>query len=94
MAEATGLTSAINYALAQEQAATGNVAEVEAWVASLEGHEVSGEAVDSARQAMEAYQHAGMLFGQARAALERHQQVQEAYHANPDAGSRQFVTSE
>jgi hypothetical protein len=94
MAEATGLTSAISYADAQRQAAEGNVMEVESWIASLEAHEVTGEAVAAARQAMEQYQAAGASLARAKSALDRHMQVKEAYDANQDAGSREFVTSE
>lgn len=94
MAEATGLTSSINYAGAQADAAYGNVTEVEQWLASLKAHEVTGETIEAGRQAMEQYQAAGASFARAQAALQRHLQVKEAYDANADAGDRQFVTSE
>lgn len=94
MAEATGLTSSINYAGAQSEAAYSNVTEVEQWLASLQAHEVSGETIEAGRQAMEQYQAAGASFARAQAALQRHLQVKEAYDANQDAGDRQFVTSE
>jgi hypothetical protein len=92
--EITGLGTAIDYAGAQRQAAEHNAADVEAWLESLQGQDVSGEVIAAALQVVAHLQAAAAAFAQAEAALTRHQQVGEAYHANLDAGTREFVTAE
>jgi hypothetical protein len=94
MAEATGLNTSIAFASDQQQANQEVVGEIEQWIASLQAQEVSGEAIAGAYQAMEQQQAAAASWAQAQAALERHRQVQEAYNANPDAGSKQFLQNE
>jgi hypothetical protein len=94
MAEATGLVSAIGYADEMRRVHEANMAEIEAWTASLRANEVSGDPITAAARAAEQTQAAAAAWDQAKTALERHMAVKEAYDANPDAGSRQFVTSE
>lgn len=94
MAEATGLTTSINYAADMRKANEDNVAEAEGFAASLEANGVSGPSVDAARQAMEAQQQAAAAWQHAHATLESHLGVKEQYDAHPDAGTREFVTSE
>lgn len=94
MAEATGLTTSIAYAADMSKANEANVAEAEGWAASLQAQGVSGPAVEAAHRAMEAQQQAAEAWRQAKGALDAHLGVKEQYDAHPDAGSREFVTSE
>lgn len=94
-AEVTGLGSAIGYADAQSRAAESNAAEIASVLTALQEADVAGEAVEAVRQAREHLLGAAWEFARAKGALIRHQQtVGEAYAASPDAGSREFVTSE
>ena len=94
MAEATGLTTSIAYAADMCKANEDNVAEAEGWAASLQAQGVTGPAVEAAHRAMEAQQQAAEAWRQAQSVLESHLGVKEQYDAHPDAGSREFVTSE
>lgn len=94
MAEATGLTTSINYAAAMAKANETNAVEAEAWAASLASNGVSGPAVAAAHQAMESQQQAAANWRAAQSVLESHMGVKEQYDAHPDAGSREFVRSE
>lgn len=94
MAEATGLTTSIAYAADMSKANEDNVAEAESWAASLQAQGVTGPAVEAAHRAMEAQQQAAEAWRQAQAVLESHLGIKEQYESHPDAGSREFVTSE
>ena len=94
MAEITGLNTAITYANDQASANQAAVSELETFVAQLQANDVGGETIALVHQAMEHQQAAASAMAQAHEALQRHLQVQEAYHANPDAGRKEFVTAE
>lgn len=94
MAEVTGLASALAHAQQMRRAYEDSVTDAERYVAGLESGGVSGEALTSVQQAMEAQQAAAAAWAQAEATLTRHMAVREAYEANQGAGSREFVTSE
>jgi hypothetical protein len=94
MAEATGLSSSIAYAAGMVKAHEANVAEAEGWAASLQAQGVTGPAVEAAHRAMETQQQAAAAWRQAQAALESHLGIKEQYDAHPDAGSREFITTE
>lgn len=92
--EVTGLSSAVNYAQQQQQAHDRAVTDCEGFAAALSANEVSGEALTEAQRAMELEQQTAAAWQRAHTALSNHMGVKEAYDANPDAGNKQFVTSE
>jgi len=94
MAEVTGLASALAHAQQMRQAYEESTVSAEQYLAGLEAGGVTGEALAAVQQAMEAQQAAAAAWGQAEATLSRHMQVKEAYDANRDAGTREFVTAE
>ena len=94
MAEVTGLASALAHATEMRKAHEESTAGAEQYAASLAAGGVTGEALAAVQQAMEAQQQAAAAWGQAEATLSRHMQVKEAYDANQDAGSKEFVTAE
>lgn len=94
MSEVTGLASALAHAAEMRAAFEESTAGAEAYLAGLENGGVSGPALAAVQQAMEAQQQAAAAWGQAEATLSRHMGVREQYEANPDAGSREFVTAE
>lgn len=94
MAEVTGLASALAHATEMRRAFEESAAGAEQYLASLENGGVTGEALAAVQQAMEAQTQAATAWGQAEATLSRHMQVKEAYEANRDAGTREFVTAE
>lgn len=94
MAEVTGLATALAHASEMRQAHEQSVAGAEQYAASLAAGGVTGEALAAVEQAMEAQQQAAAAWAQAEATLGRHVQVRESYQANPDAGTREFVTAE
>jgi len=93
-AEVTGLSSAQQYVTEMRSAMEGSVSGAESYASALQTGGVSGPAVDAAARAMELQQQAAAAWGEAEAALQRHMSVREQYEANPDAGSREFVTAE
>lgn len=94
MAEVTGLASALAHATAMRRAYEDSTADSEQYLAGLESGGVTGEALAAVQQAMEAQQQAAAAWARTEAILQRHMQVREAYEANRDAGSKEFVTSE
>lgn len=94
MSEVTGLISALTHAQQMRQAYEESTASAEQYLAGLQAGGVTGEALAAVQQAMEAQQAAAASWAQAEATLARHMQVREAYEANRDAGSREFVTAE
>ena len=92
--EATGLVSAMNHAEALRKTYENYAAMGDTFVASLAAGEVSGEAVAAAQRAREAEQLAAAEWAACHTALAQQLHVKEAYNAAPDAGSKQFVTSE
>lgn len=92
--EATGLVSAMNHAEALRKTYENYAAMGDTFVASLANGEVSGEAVNAAQRAREAEQLAAAEWAACHHALAEQLAVKEAYNATPDAGSKQFVTSE
>lgn len=94
MSEVTGLISALTHAQQMRQAYEESTASAEQYLAGLQAGGVTGEALAAVQQAMEAQQAAAAAWASAEATLQRHMQVREAYEANRDAGSREFVTAE
>jgi len=95
MSEITGLQSAIAYAEAQAHAAEQNsLAGGEAYLSSLQGFEVSGQAIEAVALAQEASSDAAAAWRYAAAELAKQLTVKEAYDAVPDAGSKAFVQGE
>lgn len=92
--EITGLATAQQYAAGMAGAFSSQSANTEQFMANLTANQVTGEAVTAAAQAQELTNAAAAAWASAQDALHRHTQVAEAYAANPDAGSREFVTSE
>lgn len=93
--ESTGLTTAIAYAQQMSQAMSGNLPGTDQWIAQLsDRHGVTGDALASARRAVELQQQAAAAWGSCAAALGTQTTVREAYTATPGAGTREFVTSE
>ena len=92
--EVSGLASAQNYATEMSTAMANQVPLTENFVASLQGGGVSGDAVAAAARAQELSAAASAAWTEARAALDRQNTVREAYQATPEAGNKEFVTSE
>lgn len=92
--EVTGLGSAQQYASGMSEAFANQVPATETFIATLQGHGVSGEVIAAAAAAQEASNDAAAAWAQADQALIAHGGVKEAYDANPGAGSKEFVTAE
>lgn len=92
--EVTGLTTAIDYANGVAQAHQSHAADAETFAASLASNEVGDGTIGLAVQAQEASSAAGAAWSAVADALNDQTGVKEAYEATPDAGSREFVTSE
>jgi hypothetical protein len=92
--ETTGLGSALAYTSSMAQSAGEGAASVETSIASLQSGDVGGEALTQLAQAQEHLAQAQAAFNAANAALARHQTVQDAYSANPDAGNKQFMQND
>ncbi|MFI6228651.1 hypothetical protein ACIBCR_15220 [Micromonospora echinospora] len=93
--EATGLPTAIAFAdaaaTAHENFAT---AGSEGYTNALEGFDVSGDALSSAREAQEASTIAAEKWRAHKGHLEKQLTGQEFYRSNPDAGNKQFLAGE
>lgn len=94
VSETTSLNSALAYTTQMAGNAAQAVTSIETSIASLQAGGVTGPTITALQAAMEAMNTAAAQFHSAHAALQRHIQVQEAYNANADAGTRQFVTSD
>lgn len=94
MPEVTGLVTAMTYASQQQEAHQQNLPHTEQWLAALRSGDVAGEPIAAGTQAMEADQAAAAAWARAHEALAAQLTVKEAYHANPDAGDKRFVTAE
>jgi hypothetical protein len=95
MSEITGLQSAIAYADAMAAAHDqSSLAGGEAYLGSLQGFEVSGQAIAMVAAAQEASQNAAGAWRMAAAELSKQNIVKEAYDSVPDAGSKVFVQGE
>lgn len=92
--EVTGLSTAQGYAAEMAKAMGDQVTLTEQFVASLSAAGVSGDSIQAAQQAQELSAQASAAWAAANAALQQQNVVKEAYNAVPDAGSREFVTSE
>lgn len=92
--EVTGLASARQYVQAMAEATRQGSNSIEQAMSGLLSGEVSGRALEYLTSAQEALALAAEAFGRASAVLDRHQDVAEAYSANPDAGSKKFSLSE
>ena len=92
--ETTSLQSALTYTTEMANSAGEGVASVETSLASLADGQVSGPALQHLAQAQEALAAAQAEFTAANAALSQHLGVTEAYTATPDAGRKEFVTSD
>lgn len=92
--EVTGIASAVAYAkgVAAAHAAHGDG---EGYVGSLANFEVGSSDIDKVRAAQEASRNAAALWQAAADALHTHNMgVREAYASSPEAGNKQFATSE
>lgn len=92
--EVTGMASAVAYAkgVSAAHAAHGDG---ESYVGSLANFEVGASDIDKVRAAQEASRNAAALWQTAADALQSHNMgVREAYASSPDAGNKQFATSE
>ena len=92
--EVTGLQSAINYVALMRQSAETAVSSLEQSMAGLQSGGVSGPTLEHLTAAQEHMSHAAQAFAAAEGVLRSHMSVREAYEATPDAGSKEFVTSE
>lgn len=92
--ETTNLSAALAYTQNMAASCRDGVTSVETSVAGLTSGGVTGPTLDALAQAQEALAAADAAFQAAHAALERHIQVQEAYAANADAGTKEFVTAD
>lgn len=91
--EAPGLTSAIAFCSQSADAAEQAVNSIETLIASLNAGEVGGGTTGHLAKAQEQFSAAAAALRQGEQDLTSHLSVAEAYHANPDAGSREFVTN-
>jgi hypothetical protein len=94
MSETTSLNSALAYTTQMSGNAGQAATSVETSIASLMAGGVTGPAITALQAAQEAMNTAAAQFQAAHAALQRHIQVQEAYAANSDAGTREFVRAD
>jgi len=94
VSETTSLNSALTYTTQMAGNATQAVTSIETSIASLQAGGVSGPTIAALQAAQEAMNTAAAQFQTAHAALQRHIQVQEAYEANADAGTREFVKAD
>lgn len=92
--EVTGLESAISFYGGVASTSKTGIASTEAAIAALAAGGVSGQGISELQQAMESLGRATPAFDAARNTLQQHTQVGDAYHANPGAGTREFVTGE
>ena len=92
--EVSGLASAQTYATEMSSAMAAQVPLTEQFMASLQGGGVSGEAVAAAARAQELSAATSAAWAEANEALQRQNVVKEAYQATPEAGNKEFVTSE
>jgi hypothetical protein len=90
--EITGLTSAQQFAAGMAAAHAGAIAHTESFRASVTNAGVTGTAVSAADRAAAAQADAAAAWQRAHAALLEQNRIAEAYAANPDAGSREFLT--
>lgn len=92
--ETTNLSAALAYtsgmADSHDQAVTSN----ETSISTMTAGGVTGEPISLLTQAQELEGQLADIYRQANAALAQQLQVQEAYHANPDAGDREFVSQD
>ncbi|MFD2081564.1 hypothetical protein SAMN05421678_106264 [Actinopolymorpha cephalotaxi] len=93
-AEVTGLQSARQYVASMAAATRQGSNSIESAMSGLLAGDVTGPALQHLTAAQESLAAAAGAFEQASSVLDRHQGVAEAYAANPDAGTREFVKSE
>jgi hypothetical protein len=93
--EVTGLSTAVAFADAAASAHTSFATSgAEGYVGALEAGGMSGDAVGSAREAMEASGVAAAKWSAHKAELEKQQRIREAYQDNQDAANKQFLVNE
>lgn len=92
--ETPNLTAALTYTNDMSTQCAAGAASVETSIASLRAGGVTGPSIDALVQAQEALRMAMEQFNTAHTELTRHITVKEAYHANADAGDKQFVTQD
>ncbi len=89
--EVSGLGGAGQFAAGMSAATAGQTPYTAAFIATLQASGVGGEVLDAARAAQQATEVAGAAWQRAHTELAGHQQVGEAYAANPGAGTKEFV---
>lgn len=92
--ETTNLSAALAYTNDMATQAAQGAASVETSIASLTVGGVTGPTLTHLAQAQEALSQAMAQFTAANTALSNHIAVKEAYNANRDAGTREFVTAD
>lgn len=93
-AETANLGSAIRFVEGMATSMREAASRTETSIASLQGGEVGPGPIAVLQQAMEQATTAAVAFDQAKAELEKQMSVKEAYDATPDAGSKQFLTTD
>lgn len=93
-AETTSLSAALSYTQQMASESQQGVSSVETSLASLTAGGVTGATLAHLGQAQEMLGQAAQEFTAAHEALVNHIAVQEAYNANADAGSKEFVTGD
>lgn len=93
-AEVSGLAAARIFATGMAAVLAGQAPTIAQFVATIQRHGTSGEAVAAAEAAQRASESAAAAWAWAGAVLAGHTRVAEAYAATPDAGSREFVTTD
>lgn len=92
--ETIGLTPAITYTQEMAESCRQGVASTEQSVAHMQAGEVGQGTIGYLQQAMELMSQAAAAYESAQTELEQQHTVKDAYDANPDAGSKQFLTTE
>lgn len=94
MAEVTGLGTAIAFVAGHRQANEHAVSSWEGFAASLQSGDVGGEVLAECSRAAELQAELAACCGRIEQRLQAQLNVRDAYEATPDAGSKEFVTSE
>jgi Ftsk gamma domain len=94
MSEAASLNQALTYTSQAANGASAGAAGAETAIAGMGAGGVTGPAIAEVTAAQEALNLAAQHFNNAHQILINHIQVQDAYNANQDAGTRAYVTQD
>lgn len=92
--ETIGLQGALEYTAAMATSCQDGVTSAEQSVAHMQAGEVGGDTIGHLAQGQELLGQAAEAFESAHEELEKHVAVKDAYDANPDAGSKEFLTAD